>query len=130
MIFEAVRVPVQDLTILLDRSQFRYALETIMLRLGNPNDSAAETVQVSILNSNIEAEPVRIEWLNGHTDISVKLEGRFKQTLNPEERESLTLHIAFTCAGEKHSQTTRLPITMLKMAAEREKGRSPFDDLD
>ena len=128
MIFEAVKLPVKELTLILTNDAFRYRQETIPLRIGNPNDSSVEDVVVSITNSNIEAEPETIPWINGNSDLLIHFDGLINQTSNPEDRSNLTFHIRFTHRGERQSQTVKVPITMRTMF--ELKDSTLFDDLD
>ena len=72
-------VATQDLTVLLKKNEFRYRMETVELEIGNPNDSAVEQIQVSILNGNVECEPARIPLLNGKKNTVIQLKARFKK---------------------------------------------------
>lgn len=128
LIFEAVKVAFQDLTLLLARDEFRYRKEKIVLEIGNPNDFAVENVRISIINSNIETDQVTIDLINGKNKSLVEMTAQFKQTANSDERNTLSLHMRFTCRDEKHEQSVRIPIAMRSMV--EIKGKSAFDDLD
>jgi hypothetical protein len=128
LIFEAVKAPLQDLTLLLARSEFRYRKERIALEIGNPNEFAVENIRISVINSNIETDQTTIDVLNGKTKSFVEISAQFKQTVNVEERENLILHIRFICRDEKHEQRAVMPIRMRAMV--ETKGKSAFDDLE
>ena len=127
MVFEAVKEPVQDLTLFLVKNAFRYRMETIDLRMGNPNDYGVENVRVSILNSNIESESTTIPWINSGSDIPIQFNGMFKKTSNPEDQNNLTFHIRFNHRSERHTQTIKSPIEMRSMFELRD--TTVFDDL-
>jgi len=128
LIFEAVKVAFQDLTLLLARDEFRYRKEKIVFEIGNPNDFAVENVRISIINSNIETDQAAIDFINGKNKSLVEMTAQFKQTANSDERNTLSLHMRFTCRDEKHEQSVRIPITMRSMV--EIKGKSAFDDLE
>jgi len=114
------------LDILLIKSLFRYRLETIELKIGNPNDAAVEQVHITTLNGNVEWEFEPIPVINGHHDKSRQVTARFKLTSLPEEQTTLGLRVRFRCRGEMHSFDVRLPIEMHKMV--EEKSTSVFDE--
>lgn len=126
LVFEAAVVPVQDLTVIMSSNQFRYRMETVELEIGNPNAYAVENIHVATLNSNLDMEPQRVEWLNSGRNIPLQLRGLFKQTPNPEERTSLSFLIRYECHGERHTQTVKLPIEMKAMVVVKD--TSIFDD--
>ena len=101
-------------------------METVELEIGNPNDSAVEQIQVSILNGNVESEPVRIALLNGKKNTVIQLKARFKVTTIPEEQNSLHIRVRFHAHGEKHTFDVQPKITMKKMV--EEKSTSLFED--
>ena len=105
-----------------------YRQEIIALEVGNPNKYAVENIQIDLLNSNIEAEPIRIDWLNPESKLSLQLPCLFKQTPNPDERTSLSCHIRFVCHNEQHTQNSKLPIVMRSMVEVKDEGI--FDLLD
>lgn len=126
MVFEPATVSVQDLTVLLKKNEFRYRMETVELEIGNPNDSAVENVQVSVLNGNVENEPVRVTLLNGKTNTVLQIKARFKLTSIPEEQNSLHIRVRFNVRGEQHTFDMLPKINMKKMI--EEKSTSVFDD--
>lgn len=126
LVFEAAVIPVQDLTVIMSNNQFRYRMETVELEIGNPNAYAVENIHVATLNSNLDMEPQRVEWLNSGRNIPLQLRALFKQTPNPEERTSLSFLIRYECHGEKHTQTVKLPIEMKAMVVVKD--TSIFDD--
>jgi predicted protein tyrosine phosphatase len=128
LIFEAVKVPLQYLTLLLVHNEFRYRKEKIMLEIGNPNEFAVEDTRISIINSNIEADQITIDLLNGKNKSLVEITAQFKQTANVDERNNLVLHISFTYRDEKHEQSVTMPIKMRAMV--ETKGKTVFEDLD
>lgn len=126
MVFEPGNIPIQNLTVLLKNNLFRYRMETIALEIGNPNDTAVEQIQVSILNGNIECEPQRIVLLNGKTNTVLQFNARFNLTSLPEEKTNLHIRVRFNARGEQHSFDVRPTITMKKMIEEKSSGI--FDD--
>ncbi len=126
LVFEPAAITTQDLTVLLKKNEFRYRMETVELEIGNPNDSAVEQIQVSILNGNVESEPVRIALLNGKKNTVIQLKARFKVTTIPEEQNSLHIRVRFHAHGEKHTFDVQPKITMKKMV--EEKSTSLFED--
>ena len=126
MAFEPATVPVQDLTALLPKNEFRYRLETIVLEIGNPNAAAVEQVQVSALNGNVEWELEPIAILNGKTKAVRQVTARFKLTSLLEEQTVLSLRVRFRSHGETHAFDVKLPIVMRKMV--EEKSTHVFDD--
>lgn len=126
LVFEPAIVSTQDLTVLLKKNQYRYRMETIELEIGNPNDSAVEQVQVSLLNGNVESEPVRIALLNGKKNMAVQIKARFKVTSILEEQNSLRIRVRFHAHGEQHTFDVQPKIIMKKMI--EEKNTSIFDD--
>ena len=128
LIFEAAKVPLQNLTLLLAPNEFRYRKEKIALEIGNPNEFAVENIRISVINSNIETEQITIDLLNGKNKTLVEMTAQFKQTVIPDDRSSLSIHIRFSYHDEKHEQTVILPITMRAMV--ETKGKSAFDELE
>ncbi|KPL79361.1 hypothetical protein ADN01_14445 [Levilinea saccharolytica] len=126
LVFEPATVSTQDLTVLLKKNQYRYRMETIELEIGNPNDSAVEQVQVSLLNGNVESEPVRIALLNGKKNMAVQIKARFKVTSILEEQNSLHIRVWFHAHGEQHTFDVQPKIIMKKMI--EEKSTNVFDD--
>jgi hypothetical protein len=126
MVFEPVTVSTQDLTVLLKKNQYRFRMETIELEIGNPNDSAVEQIQVSLLNGNVEGEPVRIAILNGKKNMAVQIKARFKMTSILEEQSNLHIRIRYHAHGEQRTFDVLPKITMKKMV--EEKTTSVFDD--
>lgn len=126
MAFEPASVPLQNLTILLQKNEFRYRLETISLEIGNPNAAAVEQVQVSALNGNVEWEFESIPLLNGKTKVTRQVTVRFKLTSLVDEQTTLGLRVRFRTRGETHVIDVKLPIIMRKIVEERSTGI--FDD--
>jgi hypothetical protein len=126
MVFEPATVSAQDLTVLLKKSEFRYRMETVELEIGNPNDSAVEQIQVSLLNGNVESEPVRVALLNGKKNMVIQIKARFKVTNIPEEQNNLHIRVRFHAHGEQHTFDVLPKINMKKMV--EEKSTSVFDD--
>lgn len=124
--FEPATVPLQDLTVISPKNEFRYRLETITLEIGNPNAAAVEQVQVSALNGNVEWELEPIAILNGQTKAARQVTARFKLTSLLEEQSVLSLRVRFRSRGEAHTFDVKLPIVMRKMV--EEKSARVFDD--
>lgn len=119
LVFEPVAAPLQDLTVLLRKTEYRYRMESIELELGNPNDLAVENISVTVLNGNVESEPARVASLKGKTKISLQLQARFHQTKVPEDQTSLRLRIRFLARGEQRSFDFQAKIAMKKMVEEK-----------
>ena len=126
MVFEPVTSPLQELTVLLKRNEFRYRMETIELDIGNPNETAVEQIVVSVLNSNIESEPSILAVLNAKKNTSIKIKSRFKLTSITEDQTSLQLRFRFRARGEQHTFDKQFVISMKKIV--EEKSTSVFDD--
>jgi len=126
LVFEPAAVSTQDLTVLLKKNQYRYRMETIELEIGNPNDSAVEQIQVSLLNGNVESEPARIALLNGKKNMALQVKARFKVTSILEEQDSLHIRVRFHAHGEQYTFDVQPRIIMKKMV--EEKSPHVFDD--
>ncbi len=126
LVFEPATILTQDLTVLLKKNEFRYRMETVELEIGNPNDSAVDQIQVSLLNGNVESEPVRIALLNGKKNMAIQIKARFKVTSILEEQSNLHIRIRYHAHGEQHAFDVLPKITMKKMV--EEKSTSVFDD--
>jgi hypothetical protein len=126
MAFEPATVPLQNLDVLLIKNLFRYRLETVELKIGNPNEAAVEQVRISSLNGNVEWEFGSIPLINGHHDTAPKATARFKLTSLAEEQTTLNLRVRFRCRGEIHAFDIKLPIEIRKMV--EEKSTTVFDD--
>ncbi len=126
LVFEPATVSTQDLTVLLKKNQYRYRMETIELEIGNPNDSAVEQVQVSLMNGNVESDSVRIALLNGKKNMAVQIKARFKVTSILEEQNNLHIRVRFHAHGEQHTFDVQPKIIMKKMI--EEKSTNVFDD--
>jgi len=126
LVFEPATIAIQDLTVLLKKNEFRYRMETVELEIGNPNDSAIEQIQVSLLNGNVESEPVRIALLNGKKNMAIQIKARFKVTSILEEQSNLHIRVRFHAHGEQHTFDVQPKIIMKKMI--EEKSTSLFDD--
>lgn len=126
LVFEPVPIATQDLTVLLKKNEFRYRMETVELEIGNPNDSAVEQIQISLLNGNLESEPTRIAVLNGKKNMAIQIKARFKVTSILEEQSNLHIRIRYHAHGEQYTFDVLSKITMKKMV--EEKSTSVFDD--
>ncbi|MBI9045411.1 MAG: hypothetical protein JEZ06_13050 [Anaerolineaceae bacterium] len=126
MMFEPATIELQNLTVLLKKSEFRYRMETIEIEIGNPNETAIEKIQISFLNSNVESESVTIPLLNGKTNTNLQIKTRFKRSGRPEEQNSLHIRIRFHARGEQYTFDTLPKINIKKMV--EEKSTSLFDD--
>lgn len=126
LVFEPATIAPQDLTVLLKKNEFRYRMETVELEIGNPNDSAVDQIQVSLLNGNVESEPIRIALLNGKKNMAIQIKARFKVTSILEEQSNLHIRIRYHAHGEQRTFDVLPKITMKKMV--EEKSTSVFDD--
>lgn len=119
LVFEPAAAPLQNLTVLLRKTEYRYRMESIELELGNPNDLAVENIAIMVLNGNVESEPARVASLNGKTKTLLQIQARFRQTKVPEDQTSLRLRVRFQARGEQHSFDFQAKITMKKMVEEK-----------
>ena len=126
MVFEPAIAPVQDLTVILRKNEFRYRMETIELEIGNPNSISIDHVFVSTLNSNIESEPELISLINSNNNKVFQIKARFKPTTLVEDQASLRLRVRFKARGEQYSFDKQFSISMKKIV--EEKSTSVFDD--
>jgi hypothetical protein len=126
LVFEPATVSIKGLTVLLKKNEFRYRMEIVELGIGNPNKTAVEQIQVSILNSNVDSEPVKVALLNGENNTVVQIKARFKPTNLPEEQANLRIRVRFNARGEQHTFDALPKISMKKMV--EEKSTSAFDD--
>jgi hypothetical protein len=118
LVFESISSSIKDLTVLLKKNEYRYRTETIELEIGNPNGIPVEQVQVTVLNSNVEAESSKIDILNGMKIANLKIKARFKQTVFAEEETNLRIRIKFLARGDIHSFDSTQKILMKKMVEE------------
>ena len=88
MTFEPVSVPLQDLEILMKTNQYRYRLENIEPKIGNPNDAAVEQVQLACLNGNVDWDFQPITLLNGHHAETRQVQARFRKSSLRKRRTS------------------------------------------
>jgi len=129
MVCKKITKPVEYLTLFLIKTTYRYRLEVIELEISNPNEYPVENVVIETLNSNIEAEPFKIDWLDSKRKFEFSIQGRFKKTLSQDEIENLSLLISFECNGKEHKEPQiNLPITMKSMFELKDK--TIFDDVD
>lgn len=126
--FESVTQPVQELSIILVNNKFRYREEEINIEVGNPNQSKVENVQISVLNNNIEAEPLKLDNLGISELRRASINALFKKTNITEDQTNISFLVSFYCRGERHSFTIIKPIEMKTMF--EVKDTSMFDDLD
>lgn len=119
MVFDPAIIPIQDLTVLLKKKEFRYRMETVELEIGNPNDSVVEQIQVSLLNGNVDSDPERIVLLNGKTKALIHIQARFKMTNIPDDQTNLRIRVRFLVRGEQHGFETQAGITMKKLVEEK-----------
>ncbi len=118
LLFEPA-APLQDLTVLLRKTEYRYRMESIELELGNPNDLVVENISVMVLNGNVESEAARVASLKGKTKTLLQLQARFRQTKVPEDQTSLRLRIRFLARGEQRRFDFQAKIAMKKMVEEK-----------
>jgi hypothetical protein len=97
-------------------------METVELEVGNPNDTAVEQIQISLLNGNVESEPVRIALLNAKMNTAVQINARFRLTSIHEEQTSLHIRVRFHAHGETYTFDVLPKITMKKMVEEKHSG--------
>ena len=102
------------------------AWRQLNLEIGNPNETAVEQIQVSLLNGNVESEPVRVQLLNSKTNTLIQVKARFKLTSLPEEQTNLHIRLRFHIRGEQHAFDVQQKIIMKKIV--EEKSTSVFDE--
>jgi hypothetical protein len=129
MQFKKIVAPVKHLTILLKQTIFRYRLETVNLEVGNPNEYPVEDVIIEIVNSNIQCDSYRLDWLEAKKKVTTSTQMRFNKTQYKDDKNNIRCIIKYTCNG-KHYQSNeiKLPITMKAMY--ELKDTSIFDDFD
>lgn len=120
MLLEPIGEPVQDLTLILKKTEFRYRAETVELEIGNPNHTVVEKILVSLMNGNVASEPELIPSLNSNRNTTVQIKARFKSTNNPEEQDSLRIRVRFVTRGEAHTFEVSKSITMKRLVVERD----------
>jgi hypothetical protein len=127
--FRKLKASVQHPTILLKQTTYRYRLETVEFEIANPNDYPVEDVIVEVVNSNVQSEPYRLDWLQGKKKTSASMQMRFKKVGHKGDTENLRFMVLYTCNGKQHqTEEMRLPITMKAMF--EMKDSSIFDDWD
>ena len=95
----------------------------------NPNEYPVEDVIVEVMNSNVQAEPYTLDWLQGKRKTSASMQMRFKKAGHKDDTENLRIMVLYTCNGKQHrSEEIRLPITMKSMF--EMKDSSIFDDWE
>ena len=127
--FRKRKESVQHLTILLKQTTYRYRLETVEFEIANPNDYPVENVIVEVVNSNVQSEPYRLDWLQEKRKASASMQMRFKKMGHKGDTENLRFMALYTCNGKQHqTEEIRLPIIMKAMF--EMKDSSVFDDWD
>lgn len=127
--FRKLKASVQHLTIFLKQTTYRYRLETVEFEIANPNDYPVKDVIVEIVNSNVQSEPYRLDWLQEKRETSASMQMRFKKGGHKDDTENLRFIVIYTCNGKQHrSEEIRLPITMKAMF--EMKDSSIFDDWE
>jgi hypothetical protein len=99
MSFQKISARIEDLELLLTKSSYRYRLEVIDLEIANPNEYPVENIMIEILNSNIESEVYRLDWLDAKRKASLSIQGRFKKTQNEDDVKNLSFIVTFECGS-------------------------------
>jgi len=129
MQFRRIKVPVKHPTVLLKRTSYRYRLETVEFEIANPNEYPIEDVIIEVINSNIQSEPYRLDWLDAKRKISGSMQMRFKKTQNKDDINNIRYIVMYTCNSKRYqSEEAKLPITIKSMF--ELKDSSIFDDWD
>ena len=127
LIFEPAIVQLKDLTIQLLGKVFRYRKEMVRLEIGNPNDFPVENIHISILNRDIEFEPIVLQQMEGKRKTSnIELTAWFKKTTLIEENPTIHFRLEYEGRGEYRSQTTSMEIELKSMFDDKSTG--VFDD--
>ena len=113
--FEPALVAIQNLTIKLKSNEFRYRKQTVELEIGNPNNIAVEQIQVSLLNGNVDSDPVTIALLAGGMKTTVPMEAKFGKTSISNEQEHLQVRVRFSANNQQFVKTEAFDIVMKSM---------------
>jgi len=117
MVFEKVNEELQNPTVTLSNSKFRYSIQTIIMGIGNPNMEDLSEIYIMILNSNFESEKTTINFdiLFSKTQKTVEFTGKFKQTDNQFEKENLKLGIRYHVKGIQYNYEIIIPIVIISI---------------
>jgi hypothetical protein len=83
-------------------------------------------IRLTVLNSNIKAEPTTIDSLEDSHMSRVAIDGLFMKTNNIDEKNFINLKITYDYLGKRYSFIANLPIEMKSMV---DLDTSMFDDL-
>jgi hypothetical protein len=129
MQFQKIIAPIENLKIFIKQSVFRYRLETVTLEIGNPNEYPVENITIDIINSNVECDPYRVDWIDEKKKITATEHMRFSKTQNVDDKNYIRCSVKFTCNGNQYqSDEIILPITMKSMY--ELKDTNIFDEFD
>ncbi len=130
MVFRRVDIVIAAPEVILAYNSFRYAIQSIEMDIGNPNDYVMEEIYVTILNTNFESEQStkKIEKIRPKNKTLVSFEGKFKQTNIKREREVLEITIRCSIKSMDYRFDVECPITFKSMV--ETKGEDVFDHLD
>ncbi|MFA7290305.1 MAG: hypothetical protein WC055_15630, partial [Melioribacteraceae bacterium] len=115
MVFEKVKVKVEQPIINLLRNKFRYKAEEIELQIENPNSIALENIQIKIHNANVESLPRIIDWINPKSKEVTRFQARFKKSSIKEEIDSLKISVSFFVNETPIEYESKLGISMVSM---------------
>jgi len=127
MIFKKVDFVVEKPDVILKNNSFRYAVQSIDIEIGNPNEYSMEDIYISILNTNFEAEEttIKLPEIKTKNKVSISFKGKFKQTSINREREMLNIEIGCSINSYNYKFETDYPIVLKSMI--ETKGDDIFD---
>ena len=129
MQFKKIIAPVKHLTVVLKQTVFRYRLEKVDFEIGNPNEYPVEDIIVETVNSNIECDLYRLDWLEAKKKISGSMQVRFRKTQNIDDFNNIRLIIKYLCNGEL-CQTDEIKLSITMKAMYEVKDKRLFEDWD
>jgi hypothetical protein len=115
LVFEKIKVKVEQPILNLLRNKFRYKAEEIELQIENPNSIPLENIQIKILNSNVECLPKIIDWMNSKTKEVTRFQARFKKSSIKDETDSLKFSISFFANKMPVEYESKIDISMVSM---------------
>lgn len=93
LVFSKTPLEIKSLEVFPLKTSYRYKKELVEIEVANPNSVAVQDIFVTILNGNFESKetPVKVAEINAKSKMKLSVEGRFKQTTNPEEKKRSVL---------------------------------------
>ncbi len=118
--FEYVEFEINELLINLINDSFRYKSEIIEFELANPNETPVEDIQIRILNSNINATPHTLEWLDTKSKKTISIRARFNKTNNAADANNLSVETKFNANNRFYEFKYKFKINMTSMVSLRD----------